>query len=134
MKKGGFIYDAISTQEWSGEAAVHVSIVNWMNEQPTELFLDNVEVPIISTALKSEAPVDSAIRLADNKNFSFQACELAGKGFILSEKEAQTWIEADLRSCTTRNTHPELKFRANATKSFESDQRTGQTGFQPILI
>ncbi len=95
VKKGGFIHDAISTQEWSGEAAVHVSIVNWMNQEPTEIFLDNVKVPMISTALKSEPPVDSALKLAVNKNFSFQACELSGKGFILSEKEAQKWIEAD---------------------------------------
>jgi type II restriction/modification system DNA methylase subunit YeeA len=27
---GGTIYDAISTQVWSGDAAVHVSIVNWI--------------------------------------------------------------------------------------------------------
>src|SRR5258708_579184 len=27
---GGSIVEAVSTQQWSGEAAVHVSIVNWI--------------------------------------------------------------------------------------------------------
>ena len=32
VQNGGIIYDAVSTQVWSGEANVHVSIVNWVKE------------------------------------------------------------------------------------------------------
>ena len=30
VNNGGTITDAVSTQVWSGDAAVHVSIVNWV--------------------------------------------------------------------------------------------------------
>jgi hypothetical protein len=55
VKQGGFIHEAISTQPWSGQANVHVSIVNWSKERPKELFLDNLSVNLLSTALKSES-------------------------------------------------------------------------------
>ena len=31
-------------------------------------------------------------KLKANKNYSFQACELSGKGFIISEQKAKEWI------------------------------------------
>jgi hypothetical protein len=98
VEKGGYIHNAISTQPWSGEAKVHVSIVNWSNQKPEKLFLDDVLVERISTSLKTEVSVDSAKQLAANKNYSFQACELSGKGFILSQEEAQKWIEVDKKN------------------------------------
>ena len=33
-ENGGIIHDAVSTQVWSGEAKVHVSIANWSKQQP----------------------------------------------------------------------------------------------------
>ncbi len=44
--EGGHIHEAISTQAWSGEAKVHVSIVNWSYEQPEQYFLDDKEVSL----------------------------------------------------------------------------------------
>lgn len=38
-ENGGYIHEAISTQEWSGEAKVHVSIVNWSKIKPDTYFL-----------------------------------------------------------------------------------------------
>jgi type II restriction/modification system DNA methylase subunit YeeA len=38
---GGHIHEAISTQPWSGEANVHVSIVNWSKVEPVSYYLDN---------------------------------------------------------------------------------------------
>ena len=38
---GGHIHEAISTQPWSGEANVHVSIVNWSKIEPVSYYLDN---------------------------------------------------------------------------------------------
>jgi type II restriction/modification system DNA methylase subunit YeeA len=95
VKQGGFIHEAISTQPWSGQANVHVSIVNWSKERPKEFFLDNLSVNLLSTALKSEVSVDTAEKIKVNNNFSFQACELAGKGFVITEEEANKWIELD---------------------------------------
>ncbi len=93
--KGGFIHDAISTQKWSGDAVVHVSIVNWANLRPKQCFLDNFEVESISSALKSEISVTTAQKLIANKSVSFESCQLAGKGFIIPEEEAKRWIAED---------------------------------------
>jgi len=95
VKQGGFIHEAISTQPWSGEANVHVSIVNWSKERPKELFLDNLSVNLLSTALKSEISVDNATKLNVNKNFSFESCGLRGKGFIVTKKQVDQWILED---------------------------------------
>ena len=95
VSQGGFIHNAISTQEWSGDAAVHVSIVNWAKEKSKKYFLDDREVSFISASLKNEISVSSAKRLGANKNFSFQSCELHNKGFVISEEEAKEWINAN---------------------------------------
>ncbi|MEA5515916.1 DNA methyltransferase [Nodularia sp. UHCC 0506] len=92
VSNGGIIHDAISTQEWSGDAAVHVSIVNWAKEKAKQNFLDNIEVAFIHSSLKSETSVTDAVKLKANKNFSFESCALGGKGFIISEQEAKEWI------------------------------------------
>ncbi|MEB3151608.1 MAG: type IIL restriction-modification enzyme MmeI, partial [Sphaerospermopsis sp.] len=91
----GIIHDAISTQEWSGDAAVHVSIVNWTKEETQQKFLNNIEVAFISASLTTETSVTNAKILNANKNYSFQACELSGKGFIISEDKAKQWINKD---------------------------------------
>jgi hypothetical protein len=93
VNNSGIIYDAISTQEWSGDAAVHVSIVNWAKEEPKQRFLDSVLVPFISSSLKSEISVTSAVKLKANANTSFESCALGGKGFVISEENAKEWIK-----------------------------------------
>ncbi|MFM6058708.1 MAG: DNA methyltransferase [Microcystis aeruginosa] len=93
VKQGGFIHEAISTQPWSGQANVHVSIVNWSKERPKELFLDNLSVNLLSTALKSEVSVDNAEKIKVNNHYSFEGCALGGKGFIISEQVAKKWID-----------------------------------------
>ncbi|HEY9770977.1 MAG TPA: DNA methyltransferase [Coleofasciculaceae cyanobacterium] len=95
VEHGGYIHEAISSQVWSGEANVHVSIVNWSKQQPEKLFLDDLPVERISTSLKTEIAVNFAKQLKANKNYSFQACELSGKGFIVSEAEAKEWINKE---------------------------------------
>jgi type II restriction/modification system DNA methylase subunit YeeA len=98
VNHGGIIHSAISTQEWSGEAAVHVSIVNWSKQQPKRKILDGVEVTTISSSLKNEISIASAMQLKANENMSFESCALGGKGFIISEEEAQEWIKADAKN------------------------------------
>jgi hypothetical protein len=89
---GGVIYDAISTQPWSGEAKVHVSIVNWAKTDPGSKFLDNAQVSSISPSLKSTFDVTSAHRLKQNEGLCFQGVILVGENFLVSESQAKEWI------------------------------------------
>ena len=98
VSNDGIIHDAISTQIWSGDAAVHVSIVNWVKEKQRQIFLDNVEVPFISSSLKTQISVTSAKTLLVNKGFSFEGCKLIGKGFIISETQAKEWIAVNFNN------------------------------------
>ena len=95
VNNGGIIHDAVSTQEWSGDAAVHVSIVNWAKKESNQKFLDGVLVPFISSALKNEISVTSAVKIQANRNTSFESCALGGKGFVISEEDAKEWIKAN---------------------------------------
>ena len=76
---GGTITDAVSTQVWSGDAAVHVSIVNWVkgDYDGTKLLLtqkgDKVtsewqkdELDFINSSLTSGLDVSGAVRLRAN--------------------------------------------------------------------
>ncbi len=101
VSNGGYITNAISTQVWSGEANVHVSIVNWVkdkNDVPKTLYLDNKKVKIINTSLKNEIDVTDAKKIKENLKKSFQSCELSGKGFIISEEIAKDWIKSDKKN------------------------------------
>jgi SAM-dependent methyltransferase len=91
----GYIHEAISTQPWSGEAKVHVSIVNWAKHEPTEYFLDNVSVDSINTSLTSKIDVSGANRLKANLNQCFQGIIAVGKGFIVTEEQVNEWIVKD---------------------------------------
>ncbi len=44
ISNGSIIHDAIYSQVWSRDAAVHVSIVNWKKEDTKQKFLDTIEV------------------------------------------------------------------------------------------
>jgi len=92
---GGHIHSAVSTQPWSGEANVHVSIVNWaMNEKPSSR-LDDQEVQVINSSLQSTVDVSKAARLQANQSVCFQGVIPVGKGFILEAVIAQKWIQED---------------------------------------
>ncbi|MEC4802911.1 MAG: DNA methyltransferase [Jaaginema sp. PMC 1079.18] len=97
-QNGGYIYDAISSQPWSGEAAVHVSLVNWSKVKPDTFYLDNREVQRINSALTDKVDVSTAFRLNVNQNVCFQGIVPNGKGFLISEEQARIWIEKDSRN------------------------------------
>ncbi|NDJ16186.1 class I SAM-dependent DNA methyltransferase [Myxacorys almedinensis] len=92
---GGIIHDAVSTQPWSGEAKVHVSIVNWCYEKTQERYLDGQIVASISSSLKSTTDVSTASRLTANLSYCLQGVMPGGKGFLITEQEAQFWIQND---------------------------------------
>jgi hypothetical protein len=94
-QNGGYIHEAISTQPWSGEAAVHVSLVNWCKKEPTTYHLDNRKVSQINSSLTSTTDVSSAVRLSANQNRCFQGVIPVGKGFIVTEQQVKAWVASD---------------------------------------
>ncbi|TAF34171.1 MAG: class I SAM-dependent DNA methyltransferase, partial [Oscillatoriales cyanobacterium] len=97
-QNGGHIYAAVSTQPWSGEAKVHVSLINWSKEKPKVYYLDNLVVSSINSSLQATIDVSQAARLSANLNKCFQGVVPNGKGFIITEQEAKDWIQADLNN------------------------------------
>lgn len=95
---GGYIHSAVSSQPWSGEANVHVSIVNWSRHKPETCRLDDQDVPLINTSLRSTTDVSAATRLQANRGFCFQGVIPVGKGFNVGEETARAWIEQDPRN------------------------------------
>ena len=95
---GGHIHEAISTQPWSGEAKVHVSIVNWNYQQPNKYFLDNEEVSFINSSLQPHIDVSGAETLQANTNKCFQGVIPVGKDFIVTEEKVKEWITEDSKN------------------------------------
>jgi hypothetical protein len=95
---GGYIHSAVSSQPWSGEANVHVSIVNWAKQEPASCRLDDEEVQVINTSLRSTADVSEAARLQANRGYCFQGVIPVGKGFIVEPSTAEAWLAADPRN------------------------------------
>ncbi|BBH39877.1 DNA modification methyltransferase related protein [Microcystis viridis NIES-102] len=95
---GGHIHEAISTQPWSGEANVHVSIVNWSKVEPVSYYLDNHQVSQINSSLKATVDVSKSPRLKANLNQCFQGVIPVGKGFLVSEKQVDEWIKQDSKN------------------------------------
>ncbi|WGV24937.1 N-6 DNA methylase [Halotia branconii CENA392] len=94
-QNGGYIHEAVSTQTWSGEAKVHVSIVNWSKTNPHKYYLDNQIVSQINSSLASTIDVSQAVRLKVNLNKCFQGITPRGAGFIVTEKQIIEWLAFD---------------------------------------
>ncbi|XWK88038.1 MAG: DNA methyltransferase [Phormidium sp.] len=101
-QNGGCIYDVISTQPWSGEAKVHISIINWLKTSETKELtyrIDHKIVPNITSSLKAEVDVSQAVRLKANLNLCFQGVIPVGKGFLVTESQVNKWIQSDPKNC-----------------------------------
>jgi SAM-dependent methyltransferase len=113
IHNGGTITEAVSTQVWSGDAQVHVSIVNWTRGTQTgEKTLttqtgDRVsnawkieKLPVIPSSLASSLDVSAAIPLLANQKPKrvFQGQNPVSRGFFLSDSEATNIIQADPKS------------------------------------
>jgi len=104
LQNGGTITEAISTQVWSGEAAVHVSIVNWIKGNAlgekriyTQLGDDSKSsfqlevVDNINSSLVSSLDVSTAFKLRAciNPKKCFQGQNPVNEGFFLASSEAK---------------------------------------------
>jgi hypothetical protein len=103
VKNGGVIIEAVATQVWSGDAAVHVSIVNWVKgKQPglkklftqlgdakdSEWRCDEVQTiePTLSTKLNVSAA--QTLRTNEKPKLVFQGQNPVHEGFFLEHEEA----------------------------------------------
>lgn len=92
VNTGGIITDAVSTQDWPGEAVVDVSLVNWIKQPsvpPTKFVLDGEEVDGITAELRTpERSTGRISKLRANEKHCFQGPIPSGSGFLISEGEA----------------------------------------------
>ncbi len=104
VAEGGTITEAVSSQVWSGDAAVHVSIVNWIkgeDSQPKRLFFqvgDNQDSPwesykltCINSSLSAGIDLSTAIPLKTNSSSTacFQGQTHGHEGFLLNLKHGK---------------------------------------------
>lgn len=75
VRNGGTIFDAVSSQPWSGDANVNVSIVNWVKGDfvgDRRLWLDGTDLllrtPQINSSLSPEVDVSGAVKIAVNRS------------------------------------------------------------------
>ena len=99
VKNGGTIINAVSSQDWSGDAAVFVSIVNWTKGEyrfPKQLYyfdaknhLQCKEQQEISSSLSTKTDVAGAKVLACNRKPKkvFQGQTHGHEGFLLKKSE-----------------------------------------------
>ena len=110
VANNGTITEAVSTQAWSGDAAVHVSIVNWMKgSEPGKKRLSSqsedgswsmVELDTINSSLSFGIDVSGAKSLQANQDAAYcaQGQTHGHEGFLLSPEEAQTMLSPKSRN------------------------------------
>lgn len=100
VETGGVITSAVSSQDWPGDAAVDVAIVNWVKDpdiQPNAL-LDGLPVDDVSAALRpGYLDISSATILAANAGCCFYGPVPAGAGFVLDRHRAERFLAEDVR-------------------------------------
>ncbi|MFL6335351.1 MAG: DNA methyltransferase [Pyrinomonadaceae bacterium] len=109
VNNDGTVTEAVSTQVWSGSAAVHVSIVNWVKgDEPgvKQLYtqkgdkvdspIERVELPYINSSLSTGVDVSSAVVLAANReaDVCHQGQTHGHEGFLLSWAEANVMLRS----------------------------------------
>ena len=110
LGNGGTITEAVSTQVWSGEAAVHVSIVNWINGKcpgVKKLYTqcgDSVDgawlvedTKWINSSLSTRTDVSDAVQLEANQEPKrcFQGQNPVHDGFFLTPEEVAAMFRAN---------------------------------------
>ncbi|WP_254172853.1 DNA methyltransferase [Planktothrix pseudagardhii] len=94
-QNNAYIHEAISTQVWSGEAAVHVSIVNWCYENPKEYYLDHQLVKQINSSLTTTIDVSQVGIIKANYNYAFKGVQPTGQGFLITEEDVKRYIKSN---------------------------------------
>jgi hypothetical protein len=104
---GGVIYDAVSSQPWTGDAQVRVSIVNWakgLNPTPKTLWVADgtkkLPVDYIPGSLSPELDPRNAVSLKANTKPKrcFQGQTPGRPGFYLEPSAARALVAKDQRA------------------------------------
>jgi len=105
VSNDGTITDAVSTEVWSGEAAVHVSIVNWIKGEEAGIKRlsiqrgdhvdspwESYELPQINSALSPTLDVASAqtLNASSRSSACFEGQQPGHNGFRIDASEAKT--------------------------------------------
>lgn len=115
VDNGGTIFEAVSSQPWSGDASVEVSIVNWIKgdyEGDKTLWLSRgttkMIVDEITGSLSTETDLRDAAKLKGNKKpqVIFQGQTPQDKNFVLTPDQAGAMVAGDPKSRTVL--HPYL--------------------------
>ncbi|MGH3051265.1 MAG: DNA methyltransferase, partial [Gaiellaceae bacterium] len=96
---GGIVTHAVSSKDWSGEANVYVSIVNWVKQpaaEPPTFVLDGQTVQGISSTLRAGSDAGLGLPLGANLGRQFFGVVPGGAGFILSPAEARDLLSRNL--------------------------------------
>lgn len=133
VANGGTITEAVSTQVWSGDAAVHVSIVNWIKGKlagkkrlytqkgdSTDSPWESLELDEINSSLSSGLDVSGAkvVRANAKSPVCYQGQTHGHKGFLLTPAEAKEMAKDEASKPAI---HPYLT----------GDDLLGQVGSQP---
>lgn len=109
VKNDGTIVEAVSSQEWSGAAAVSVSIVNWVKGEHTgekilyyvdsEGILQRIELDLIPSSLNPDVDVTGAQALRSNTKpkVCHQGQTHGHEGFVLPKREAEILLAKDAK-------------------------------------
>ena len=115
IDNGGVIADAVSSQPWSGDAVVEVSIVNWIkgtHDGPRTLWLTRgttkMEVETITGSLSPETDLRAATNLRVNQapQSCFQGQTPQHRGFLLTAVQAKEMVAKDRKNLAAL--HPYL--------------------------
>ena len=113
VQHGGTITEAVSSQPWSGEAVVHVSIVNWIKgaQEGSKTLFELVgndrqgpwkaeKLSYINSSLSFTTDVASAKRLKVNidSKACFQGQTHGHEGFLLSPERAEALFNNDAKN------------------------------------
>jgi hypothetical protein len=93
------IYRGGATRHWLGLAGVKIVEVfirkgAWLGSY----FLDNIQVPSLSSQLETEDELKVPLALAENEGLSFSGHYLLGQGFLISPDEAANLISLNSQS------------------------------------
>ncbi len=125
VEQGGVITDAVSSQKWPGEAKVHVSIVNWVDEPsalPDSFILDGVPGDRIGTSLTVSDMAWTPKAIGVNKGRCFEGPSPKAKGLLITGAEAHQLI-ADADADYAHVVRPYLTARDIAEDPAQSPSR-----------
>ena len=99
LAAGGTITDAWRSYPWPGEAAVHISIINWvMSPWPGPRTLEGRVVAAISPGLTASVDLTTARRLERNAGLCFMGVTPGNEGFLLTDEQRAELLRVDPRS------------------------------------